>query len=96
MQIVLHTQKLANATIDRLHEAGFIAIRVRDTSDVRVINSEPPAISGDALLTAALKAMKAGNGDGWNERKLVMDTFLSALLISAAEKQVERGKEGTQ
>ena len=92
--VLLHKEKLNSRVVTRLFTHGFIAVRVDDPGCVRLLSSEPSAIDGDAVLVAALRALKVGNQDGYtSKRKEVLDSLLSDLLISAAKDDMKKNPE---
>ena len=49
----------------KLRGAGVVTVEAEKPGDVRLIQTEGPALGGDDLMLAAMKAIAGGGSDHW-------------------------------
>jgi len=72
--LVVKPKSLTAADKKLLREAGVVCIEAADPSQVRLIQPEGPALSGDELFYAAVKAMAHKDTNGYT-RQVFTDTL---------------------
>ena len=74
--ILPDTKKFTKAQAKELSEAGFVVVYLDDPAKARLVSGEIPPVSTDAMLFAAMKAIRAT--DDYRGYRTFLDHLITA------------------